>query len=628
MRIFKLTAALLLLVPGLAQAWWNSDWAHREKITVNVPADVKQPLAQLAVPVRLHSGNFMFVDAGESGNDLRFIADDDKTPLKFHIERFDSVNELAIVWVQLPRLTPGPPGSFWLYYGNPKAPAGDDAKGTYDPNQTFVLHFDQKEGLPKDATAYANNPAQSTATLSSSGLMDGGATFNGQAKINLPATPSLQVKSSGGFTFSAWVKPAEAQKDAVLFAQTDGARSITIGITDGNAVAQLANGQTTMTASGAPLAAGAWHHVAVTIKDSLTIYVDGKQASTVPAALLADIGGDIVIGGSNTRDAGFKGDLDEVEVANVVRSADWVAAAFASQSADGKLLMTAGEAEDNGGGGVSYFGIILNSVTVDGWVVIGILMVMLVIAFWVMIDKALFINRVEAANGEFRDEFNQVSDDLTSLDRGDWEEDGGRGKGGILGALPLPKFRSVGAMSVRLPGINNDEDDDVRFSPLYRLYYLGIRELKQRFDKQAAHERGLSGPALNAIKASVDAGLVREMQRLNNRMVLLTIAISGGPFLGLLGTVVGVMITFAAIAAIGDVNVNAIAPGIAAALVATVAGLSVAIPSLFGYNYLASRIKNISSDMQVFVDEFITRLAESYAPDAAAGSPAAPGGHG
>jgi len=61
-------------------------------------------------------------------------------------------------------------------------------------------------------------------------------------------------------------------------------------------------------------------------------------------------------------------------------------------------------------------------------------------------------------------------------------------------------------------------------------------------------------------------------------MVMLTIAISGGPFLGLLGTVIGVMITFAAIAAAGDVNVNAIAPGIAAALAATVAGLAVAIP--------------------------------------------------
>lgn len=72
------------------------------------------------------------------------------------------------------------------------------------------------------------------------------------------------------------------------------------------------------------------------------------------------------------------------------------------------------------------------------------------------------------------------------------------------------------------------------------------------------------------------------------------------------------MITFAAIAAAGDVNVNAIAPGIASALLATVAGLAVAIPALFGYNYLASRIKNISSDMQIFIDEFVTRVAEVH----------------
>jgi autotransporter-associated beta strand protein len=74
----------------------------------------------------------------------------------------------------------------------------------------------------------------------------------------------------------------------------------------------------------------------------------------------------------------------------------------------------------------------------------------------------------------------------------------------------------------------------------------------------------------------------------------------------------GVMITFASIAAAGDVNVNAIAPGIAAALVATVAGLFVAIPAMFGYNYLTSKIKEATTDMHVFVDEFITKVAEFY----------------
>jgi biopolymer transport protein ExbB len=110
----------------------------------------------------------------------------------------------------------------------------------------------------------------------------------------------------------------------------------------------------------------------------------------------------------------------------------------------------------------------------------------------------------------------------------------------------------------------------------------------------------------------MDATLVRENQKLSNNMVLLTISISGGPFLGLLGTVVGVMITFAAIAASGDVNINAIAPGISAALLATVAGLAVAIPALFGYNYLLTRAKNVTANMQVFVDEFVARISEIY----------------
>jgi biopolymer transport protein ExbB len=117
---------------------------------------------------------------------------------------------------------------------------------------------------------------------------------------------------------------------------------------------------------------------------------------------------------------------------------------------------------------------------------------------------------------------------------------------------------------------------------------------------------------MNAVRAIMEAKLTRELQKLNAQMVLLTIAISGGPFLGLLGTVIGVMITFAAIAVSGEVNVNAIAPGIAGALTATVAGLVVAIPCLFGYNYLGGNIKEITADMHIFVDEFIATLSEQH----------------
>jgi biopolymer transport protein ExbB len=150
---------------------------------------------------------------------------------------------------------------------------------------------------------------------------------------------------------------------------------------------------------------------------------------------------------------------------------------------------------------------------------------------------------------------------------------------------------------------------DLEASTLFKLYSTGQQEVVKR---QQTGKANISAVSLDAIKATLDATQVRQNQSLNSNIVLLTIAIAGGPFLGLLGTVVGVMITFAAIAAAGDVNVNAIAPGIAAALLATVAGLSVAIPSLFGYNWLASKIKNISADMQIFVDEYITRTAELH----------------
>ena len=90
-------------------------------------------------------------------------------------------------------------------------------------------------------------------------------------------------------------------------------------------------------------------------------------------------------------------------------------------------------------------------------------------------------------------------------------------------------------------------------------------------------------------------------------------------FLGcLLGTVIGVMSTFGGVAIAGDVNVNAIAPGIAAALLATVAGMSCAIPSLFAYNYMNSRISTMADEMRVFVDRLITRLAEMQAESAEA----------
>jgi biopolymer transport protein ExbB len=72
------------------------------------------------------------------------------------------------------------------------------------------------------------------------------------------------------------------------------------------------------------------------------------------------------------------------------------------------------------------------------------------------------------------------------------------------------------------------------------------------------------------------------------------------------------MNTFAAMAEAGEANIMAIAPGVASALSTTVFGLIVAIPALFGYNFLASRIKNISAEMDIFMEQFLIRVENTY----------------
>ncbi|NJR42841.1 MAG: MotA/TolQ/ExbB proton channel family protein [Akkermansiaceae bacterium] len=164
--------------------------------------------------------------------------------------------------------------------------------------------------------------------------------------------------------------------------------------------------------------------------------------------------------------------------------------------------------------------------------------------------------------------------------------------------------------------IESSQQASIEKSPLFHIYQIGADEIRHRLDKDNNRVQGLSGRSIQAIRASLDSGLVHETHRLSDGLVYLTMSIAGGPYVGLLGTVMGVMITFAIIAKSGEVNVNSIAPGIASALLATVVGLVVAIPALFIYSYLNTRIKNSLGLMQVFIDEFVAKMAEFYRPPA------------
>ncbi|MGZ3240239.1 MAG: DUF2341 domain-containing protein [Burkholderiaceae bacterium] len=570
-RLRSCLAALMLMLPLLAHA--GDDWAHKKKLnfdTTSEGADIKDSATQLPVLVRLHSGNFTFTEAKPDGSDVRFFAADGKTPLKFHFEKYDAANELAVAWVQVPKLTGNAKtDALWMQWGNPKAATVSDPKGTYDAAQILVFHFSDADGV-KDATVNANNAKESTAKPVVAGPIAGSVIFDGAAKIVVPASASLKLTSAGGFTFSTWIKPS-GNDNAVLYVQRDGGKSLSIGLADGILIASL---DTAKAKASAALKPAIWQHVAVVANaGKLTFYVDGREAGG-GAFAMSDIAGEATIG------EGLHGELDEMMLSNSARTADYIKALASSQTPDTPMMTFADG--DEGGESVSYFAILLGAVTVDGWVVIGILIVMAIISTWVMISKTVSLGKISKANEVFLQRFASKSPELLT-----------------------PGHAEIATL---------ESDANMKRSSIYHLYAIGLREMKHRFDAQVSSGKAtsLSAAALDAIRASLDAAMVRENQRLNSGIVLLTIAISGGPFLGLLGTVVGVMITFAAIAAAGDVNVNAIAPGIAAALVATVAGLAVAIPALFGYNWLAIRIKNVSADTQVFADEFLTKSAEMH----------------
>jgi len=564
MKLARLFSAAVLsaacVLPAVAHAWWNADFTQRTRVVLNTSdqgVTTQEALSGVVVPVRLHSGNFDFLNAKLDGSDLRVVAADDKTPLKFWVERFDGANELAVVWVQLPNLLPGTDKNVvHVYAGNEQAAAEATSPALFDGAMLAAVTFSGKTGEPAmDAAGQIKSAAP--VVRDNTGFIGAAARLDGQA-LSFQAD-SLAAPGNGPYSVSLWFKPEGLTGTLV----SQGALSLTLEA--GKPIAKLGD----TTAAGGELPTAAWAHPAVTVGNGqLTLYINGAQAAQaeLPANAVP------VVGALNVG-AGLAGLVDQLEVASTVRSADWVKLSHAAQSADAKLVLAVTETEETAGaaegGEQGHFAILVDNLTLDAWVVIIILAVMFAIAAWVMWEKTVLVGKADAANQRFLQGFRNTTDVLT---------------------VPT---------------------NEAANSSLARLYQAGLRELQKR-DVGKEGAAPLSGASLDAVKAAVDADLIRESHTLNSKIVLLTIAISGGPFLGLLGTVVGVMITFAAIAAAGDVNVNAIAPGIAAALLATVAGLAVAIPALFGYNYLAARIKNISSDMAIFVDEFVTRVAEVH----------------
>lgn len=214
--------------------------------------------------------------------------------------------------------------------------------------------------------------------------------------------------------------------------------------------------------------------------------------------------------------------------------------------------------------------------TLEGKLVIGVLIVFSMFAWSVMTSKALQMRRARKLNSLFREEYRRQK-----------------------------SVTDIHERRVKVDGC-----------PLFSVYEEGCKELMQHLRTVPPPESGrvLTLKAMELVKGALERCVAGEALRLEAGLILLAIAVSGAPFLGLLGTVWGVMDAFGGVASgsAGSATLQMMAPGVAGALITTVAGLMVAIPSMFGYNWLVHNLRVLTVEMDNFAQELAARMEVEF----------------
>jgi biopolymer transport protein ExbB/TolQ len=152
-------------------------------------------------------------------------------------------------------------------------------------------------------------------------------------------------------------------------------------------------------------------------------------------------------------------------------------------------------------------------------------------------------------------------------------------------------------------------------APAYEVYLAGAEEVAFQLEHNPVRVKGetkISSASFESVMVTMDRAAGAEALELEKGMIVLSTAVAGGPFIGLLGTVWGVMETFSGIAIAKAASLTAMAPGVAGALIATVIGLFVAIPAMFAYNFMITTIRHTTQEMDNFNAELTNALEHKY----------------
>ncbi len=216
---------------------------------------------------------------------------------------------------------------------------------------------------------------------------------------------------------------------------------------------------------------------------------------------------------------------------------------------------------------------VLSRATPEARVILVVLALFSVFAWYMMVFKGVQMRRAKKLNLYFDSEFRAQTNVLATYDR-----------------------------SLEVTGC-----------PFFTVYQEGCRELDARLKAGGAARRARLGlKSMEHIKRTIESAVAREAIKLESGLILLASAVSGGPFLGLLGTVWGVMDTFADVGQAQSASLEHMAPGVSAALITTVAGLLVAIPSMFGYNFLVHSLRVQTVELDNFAQEMVSKMETEY----------------
>ncbi|HVV71941.1 MAG TPA: MotA/TolQ/ExbB proton channel family protein [Verrucomicrobiae bacterium] len=213
--------------------------------------------------------------------------------------------------------------------------------------------------------------------------------------------------------------------------------------------------------------------------------------------------------------------------------------------------------------------------TIEGKLTIGALVVVSLFSWSVIITKVIQLWRAGRASKQFFDAYHQTREQM-DLHRKGQQFDG---------------------------------------APAYELYTAGQEELQFQLTKHPVVIRGeskITQAGFDSVRVALEEAAMHEALALEKGMIVLSTAVAGGPFIGLLGTVWGVMETFSGIARANAASLTAMAPGVAGALIATVIGLLVAIPAMFAYNFMVTKIRAFTQELDAFAIRYATQIEHSY----------------